>query len=283
MRMEVTRMRPRTTSQVKNQAIRQAQTGMTVPFDLGLIRKAPGFEIPDIEGTVEGWRAWVVAKQLPPYGTDPKMHSVVWNYTWYPMQVAEAECGTGGRHNHDGPAADARCSCGFYTAKTLKHLMEMGYHSYGDFDRDTYVKVVGRVANWGQVTEGTQGWRSQYSYPVMLFCPYEAAYLAKPLEKAFGCKVRLLNFLKAPGSIDQLAIIDPDATKALKPMKLERGRIAGRKCRHVSKPFTGFVASEPEADGDGVEWVTVRWDARPDHEVRMRLANIVVQTLDGEW
>jgi hypothetical protein len=205
----------------RNQAIRQAQEGMTVPFDLSLIRKAPGFEVPDIEGTVEGWRAWVVAKTLPPFGVDPKMHSVVWNYTWYPMQVAEAECTIhGGSKNDHGPAADARCSCGFYTAKTLKHLMEMGYHSYSDYDAASFVKVIGRVANWGQVTEGTQGWRSQYSYPVMLFVPYEAAYLAKPLQKAFGCKVRLLNFLKQAGSINQLAIIDPDASKAMAPVKI---------------------------------------------------------------
>src|SRR5947209_11993299 len=119
----------------RNQAIRQAgQQGMTVPFDLGLIRKAPGFEVPDIEGTVEGWRAWTVYKKLPPFGVDPKMHSVVWNYTWYPQQVAEAECGVHGHKSgqHDGPAADARCSCGFYTAKSLRHLMQMGYHGYSD-------------------------------------------------------------------------------------------------------------------------------------------------------
>jgi hypothetical protein len=276
-------MKAKTTSQVKNQAIRQAQTGMTVPFDLGLIRKAPGFEVPDIEGTVEGWRAWVVAKQLPSYGTDPKMHSVVWNYTWYPMQVAEAECGDGSHELHDGPAADARCSCGFYTAKTLEHLMKLGYHTYSDYDSNTYTKVIGRVANWGQVTEGTQGWRSQFSYPVMLFVPYESSYLAKPLGKAFGCKVRLLNFLKQAGTIDQLKIIDPDVSKAMEPIKVSAATVRGRKCRHANKPFLGFVTSERFEDDEGQLWVMVKWDARPDHEVKMRLANLVIANTYGNF
>ena len=94
------------------------------------------------------------------------MHSVTHSgYTWYPMQAAEAECGK------DHTPGDARCGCGFYSAKSLKHLIHLGYHSYGDYDQDRYTKVVGQVACWGQVTEGTQGWRSQYAYPVMLFVP----------------------------------------------------------------------------------------------------------------
>jgi hypothetical protein len=252
--------------------------GLEVPFDLGLVRKAPGFEVPDIDGTVEGWRAWTVLNELPPYGLDPKMHSVTHHgYTWYPKQAAESECDRINAKGETHTPGDARCGCGFYSAKSLRHLMELGYHSYGDYDDARFTKVVGRVANWGQVTEGTQGWRSQYSYPVMLFVPYESAHLGKPLMKAFGCKVRLLNFLKRPGELSQLAAVQGKYTvPTAEPVKH-----AGRKCRHLKLPFSGHVSGEP-FQRDGAIWVEVRWDARPDSPVNMRVSNLVLARRDEE-
>src|SRR5881227_1345089 len=123
---------------------RQAVRRLEVPFDLALVRKAPDFQVPDIEGTTEGWRAWTVTRQPPPFGVDPKLQSVTYGgYTWYPQQTAEAEC------SRDHTPADARCHCGFYSAKNLKHLMQLGYHLYDDSEEipPTHVKVVGRVAN----------------------------------------------------------------------------------------------------------------------------------------
>lgn len=247
--------------------IREAQRRGVVPFDLGHVRKAPGFEVPDIEGTVEGWRAWTVAKRLPPFGVAPKLHSVTHGgYTWYPQQTAEAECVA------DHVPAAAKCGCGFYSAKTLQRLMELGYHSYADYDNDTFVKVVGRVANWGQVTEASWGWRSQFSYPVMLFVPYEAHRLAKPLMEAFGCKVRLLDFQKNPGDLDQVAIAQ-GKYEPVEVLNRERAKVQGRKCHHKQLPLHGYLGGEP-FDKDGELWVNVRWDVRPDNPVPMKLATL---------
>jgi hypothetical protein len=159
-----------------------------------------------VQGTVEGWRAWIVSRNLPRYGVPMKLKSVTHGAAvndgyWPPRKENVAFCD---RCGEDVPGE--QCSCGFYSAKTLDHLMSMGYHTYRDTDDDHYFKVIGQVANWGKVIEGTQGWRSQYSYPVRLFVPFEAARHARLLKEAYGCKVRLLNFLKPAGSIDQQAI-----------------------------------------------------------------------------
>lgn len=86
------------------------------------------------------------------------------------------------------------CTCGFYSAKSAKHLLQLGYHRYNVATGT--VGIVGKVACWGRVIEGTQGWRSEFAYPVLLFVPYEAVHLIKPLRDAYGCKVAQLNFLK---------------------------------------------------------------------------------------
>jgi hypothetical protein len=244
-------------------------SGMAVPFDLGLIRKAPGFEVPKIEGTVEGWRAWTVAKKLPPYGVKPKLQSVTHSeYIWHSGHVSEAEC----CYKEHTPA-DAQCACGFYSAKNLKHLMKLGYHGYYDFDQDESVKVIGQVANWGQVTEGTQGWRAQYSYPVMLFVPFEAAYLAKPLQESFGCKVRLLNFLKEPGDVNQVTAVEGKHQKLRLPTAAKQ---QGARCEHKTLPFKGFLSGEPY-EKDGEKWVQIRWDANPGKDVQVRMVNLNVK------
>jgi hypothetical protein len=246
-------------------------SGMEVPLDLERVRRAPGFEVPEIEGTVEGWRAWVVDSKIPPYGLPPKLRSVTWNYAWYPGQISEARCHYCENGADEHKPADKGCSCGFYSAKTIKHLMEMGYHGYHDYDQSSLTKVIGRVANWGQVTEGTQGWRSQYSYPVMVFVPYEHAALAEPIQKAFGCKVRLLNFLKMPGEVNQLAAVAGE----MPSIQRDKAR-AGLRCKHRQMAFKGHVAGD-EFDRDGELWVPVRWDARPESKVNMRLANIEIE------
>ena len=166
----------------------------------------PDFEAPTLEGTVEGWRAWSVSTRML-YGVPPKLYSVtarrIAGGYWPPRQGNEAHCDKCGEN-----LPGERCACGFYSAKTLRHLMKLGYHLYSTEDGSTgSVKVVGQVANWGKVIEGTQGWRSQFSYPIRLYVPFEAAHLAGPLKKAYGCRVKLLNFLKQAGQVDQQGIL----------------------------------------------------------------------------
>lgn len=169
-------------------------------FDPKKARPEKDFRAPDLLGTVEGWRAWRIDAKLPPFGVAPKLRSATYGgYYWTPRQRAMAECDKCGEN-----VPGQRCSCGFYSAKTLEHLMSMAYHLYDEHEGSVYaapgeVKVVGQVANWGKVVEGSQGWRAQYSYPVRLFVPYEAARLVKPLRKAYGVPVTLKNILRREG------------------------------------------------------------------------------------
>jgi hypothetical protein len=56
--------------------------------------------------------------------------------------------------------------------------------------------VLGQVANWGKVIEGTQGWRAELAYPVKLWVPFEAWKIAQALEAGYGVPVGLKNYLK---------------------------------------------------------------------------------------
>lgn len=164
---------------------------MDRPFDPSL---APdeNFRIPDLAEAVEGWRAWGVPADPPPYGAFPKLYSVSHSqYFWVPRREMIAEC----EKCPDDDLPGEKCGCGFYSAKTLEHLMSMGYHQY-DAERQGMFHVVGRVANWGKVIPATQGWRAQKSYPIELFIPFEAHRLAQGLKEAYGVPVRLKNTLK---------------------------------------------------------------------------------------
>jgi hypothetical protein len=148
------------------------------------------FRVPDEIGTVTGWRAWGVPAELPKFGVAPKLYSVTYGeHYWTPRKIGVAACERGCME-----VPDERCSCGFYSAKTLPHLLGMSYHRY-DAEAKGMFHVVGKVANWGKIVEGTQGWRSEKAYPVALFIPFEAHRLARPLSAAYGIPVRLKNIL----------------------------------------------------------------------------------------
>jgi rhodanese-related sulfurtransferase len=167
-----------------------------------------GFTAPDVVGTVEGWRAWRVKLEAPRFGTVPKLQSASYNYWWTPRVKARAECRK--CRNPDPVAHDhvpgTHCTCGFYSAKTLDHLRSMGYHAYDE--NGGYTSVVGQLANWGRVIEGSQGWRAEFAYPAVMFVPFEAWRLRKPLMRAYGVPVKLLNLLddsKYPEEAKQMA------------------------------------------------------------------------------
>jgi hypothetical protein len=151
----------------------------------------PDFKAPPepTPGTMaEGWRCWKVDLELPPFGLPPKLNSVTHSFFWTPKKLARAEC-----RRDDSHVPGEACRCGFYSAKTLRHLQGMGYIAYNP-DHGV-VTIVGRVANWGKVIEGSQGWRAEKSYPVQLFVPFEAYKLAKPLADTYGVPVKLMNLL----------------------------------------------------------------------------------------
>lgn len=159
-----------------------------LPFDADKLPD-PDFEPPTLSAAVEGWRVWRVSTELPKFGAAPKLYSATYhNYYWTPRKACVAECESCG-DNIPGE----HHSCGMYSAKSLEHLLNMRYHLY-EMEAGV-VCVLGQVANWGKVIEATQGWRSQISYPVRLWVPFECAKLAKPLKEAYGVPVGLRNWL----------------------------------------------------------------------------------------
>jgi hypothetical protein len=166
---------------------------MTEPLiDPAKLAAERNFRAPDLVGHMEGWRAWNVSAQLPRFGTAPKLYSVTHSsYYWQPRKLSRAICSQDPSH-----VPGEKCGCGFYAAKDLDHLLTLGYSNY-DAEASGQFCVVGQLAMWGKVIEGSQGWRAEKAYPVKLFVPFEAHYLAKPLSDAYGVPVQLRNILPA--------------------------------------------------------------------------------------
>jgi hypothetical protein len=176
----------------------------------GMKATETGDRAPDELGTVTGWRAWRVDR-VPDAEGRVLLYSAAFEYAWVPFEKARASCenckSTDPRDKDCTPGNT--CSCGFYSARSLAHLRSMNYHAYNDETDDGSVKIVGRVANWGKVVPGTQGWRAEYAYPERLFVPFEVArHIARPVMETYGVPVTLMNLL------------DPDA----KPNKKDKAK-----------------------------------------------------------
>jgi hypothetical protein len=151
----------------------------------------PNLTVPDLAEAVEGWRAWDVERALPKFGLPPKLTSVTYDYYWTPHRAGVAVCEKGCEKRQ---VPGESCTCGFYAAKTLDHLLGMGYPVYDP--ESSQVCVIGQLALWGKVIEGTQGWRASKAYPKKLWVPFEAPHLAAPLREAYGVPVGLKNFIQ---------------------------------------------------------------------------------------
>jgi hypothetical protein len=159
--------------------------------------REPKLIVPDQVAVEYGWRAWGIRKAESEAGM-PLLQSINGGHTaqakvekpfWQPRVPMEAICV---RHDHEVP--DERCECGLYSAKTLDHLMTMRH--YYRYDPAKMFKVIGKVALWGKVIEGTQGWKATYGYPSELYLPFEAWHLHNDLHDAYGCPIYLKNFLR---------------------------------------------------------------------------------------
>jgi hypothetical protein len=170
------------------------------------------FRVPDLAEVVKGWRCWSLESKTLRYGLKPKLYSVAGTsgYFWVPRRESVAECNRVDKQHpsSDVPHDEASHLCGFYSAKTYKHLKTMPYWKYNE-EVDGYFKIVGVVANWGKVIECSLGWRAQKAYPNTLFIPYEAWRLARPLAETYGVPVYLKNFLQAYGK-ERLGETDDD-------------------------------------------------------------------------
>lgn len=156
-----------------------------------------GTVVPDVLGEVVGWRAWRVLHPLEPakirlqsLGAGGGVHASIWS----PGKVMEAFCAS----SHEVP--NERCSCGFYAAGTLDHLLSMSYHLGFDYEDHRDTLVVGEVAMQGKIIPGTQGWRAQRARPLRVQVLPSRWKVLKPLAAMYpDAEFALGNFLLKRG------------------------------------------------------------------------------------
>jgi hypothetical protein len=125
---------------------------------------------PDYVHTLTAWRGWNVT-----YGMLTALGSP---HTWKPKGVDKARC----LINYH-PAPEKNCSCGFWSFRNFKDLIE-AMKPYAD-----KVQVIGTVEIWGRVIECMNGFRSEYSYPKELWLLNEGL---ESLSWTYGVPVRKL-------------------------------------------------------------------------------------------
>jgi hypothetical protein len=108
-----------------------------------------------------GWKIWRV--EVAEDRT--RLRSVLYGSLWPPGRPAVADCKKLFLARHEAP--DELCECGIHVAKSLaawRHYLNVG----GD-------RVFGRVLLWGDLLEGTRGWRGAAAYPLELYVPAQLA------------------------------------------------------------------------------------------------------------
>jgi hypothetical protein len=168
-------------------------------------------EIPTYMGVMVGWRGWSVSADTGRWasieleGGDVLRTPLLLSFNsafWPPGEVMEAEC-RGRKSNEGHQVPSMSCTCGIYAANSWPHLRDMHYQHY-DADRSGTFVVVGAVNLWGNVVEGTQGWRAQFAYPKALYIPFEAYRIAEPLSIAYRVPVKLANTLKKDAELEKV-------------------------------------------------------------------------------
>jgi hypothetical protein len=102
--------------------------------------------VPDLPNPILGWRTWRVGRRAQ---RRADLIAPLAGLTWPARQPMIAACGTA-----HAPPGD-RCRCGLYA------VTDPGTLEWGPSDHE----VLGVVALWGQVLEGTRGWRASHGYP----------------------------------------------------------------------------------------------------------------------
>jgi hypothetical protein len=127
---------------------------------------------PDFAEPVEAWRVWRAAM----HDGRVVLKSLFVGTVWEPGVPFVASC-TGCHRSrwapwrtqpNDHAAPELECACGIYGVQSIAAA-----RSYLErpplLCRDD--RVIGRVALWGNVVEGSSGWRASHAYPLELFVP----------------------------------------------------------------------------------------------------------------
>jgi hypothetical protein len=127
---------------------------------------------PDYLDPVHGWRLWSVVTA----GGRSRLQSLVCPSIWWPGRELVATCEASPRDSlrpwrrrlpgHAAP--EPRCTCGVHAMERVRHL---GTYVPPAASRLVVQRAVGRVALWGDVVEGSRGWRAARGYPAELWLP----------------------------------------------------------------------------------------------------------------
>ena len=128
--------------------------------------------IPDVVGTLTGYRVWPILKSDLGY----VLGSYHDNFIWIPGQPTKASCNelmaervaeTYGEIVR-GPcqvAPNPSCSCGLYGAITPKEAVNNLVQYFLTPAQDTEFIAYGRVDLWGRVVEHEYAYRAEFAYP----------------------------------------------------------------------------------------------------------------------
>jgi hypothetical protein len=205
---------------------------VTLPLPSGSTRPeaAPGTGVPDVPDAVLGWRTWRIGRRAQ---RRAELIAPLAGSAWPARRPVVASCGS---RDHTPPGE--RCGCGLYAVADPR-VLEWG---------PSAAEVLGAVALWGQVVEGTRGWRASHAYPRFVVTgPVIATEQRAALARRYGVPVlrsevptRALaallgaepavarSLLRAPVDEveDLLAARMPELTRPRRP---ESGRVRSRR------------------------------------------------------
>jgi hypothetical protein len=118
-----------------------------------------GPAVPDLAQPIGGWRVW----RLSLGDGVPTLHAPVRGTPWPARAETTATCPARCRQ-----APTPGCACGLYALGDLPVVRRWSLDGS---------LVLGCTALWGRVLEGTDGWRAERGYPLVLLVP---AFLCEP-------------------------------------------------------------------------------------------------------
>lgn len=128
--------------------------------------------VPDVPEAILGWRTWRVGRRAQ---RRAELVAPLAQVVWPARRPMVATCGSASH----APPGD-RCRCGLYA------VHDPGTLEWGPSD----FEVLGVVALWGQVVEGTRGWRASHGYPRFLVTgPAIPAEQRAALARRYGVPV----------------------------------------------------------------------------------------------
>jgi hypothetical protein len=188
---------------------------VTLPVPPGPTRPdaaaAAGPSVPDVPDAVLGWRTWRVGRRAQ---RRAELIAPLAGSAWPARRPIVASCGS---WDHTPPGE--RCGCGLYAVADPR-VLEWG---------PSVAEVLGAVALWGQVVEGSRGWRASHAYPRFVVTgPAIATEQRAALSRRYG--VPVLRSEVPPRTLAALIGTEPAVAHALLrgPVDEVEGMLAAR-------------------------------------------------------